>query len=96
MLDCDWSSDVCSSDLAWERHAPGEPPVAIISNMTPVPRDGYGLKLSRGGRWREILNSDASDYGGSNMGNNGYISAADDGYASLTLPPLATIILEAA
>ncbi|ATE65096.1 1,4-alpha-glucan branching protein GlgB [Rhizorhabdus dicambivorans] len=87
--------DSANSVFAWERRAPGERPIAIISNMTPVPRPGYGLKLSRGGRWREILNSDASDYGGSNMGNSGYVSAADDGYASVTLPPLATIMLEA-
>ncbi|MCZ4340761.1 1,4-alpha-glucan branching protein GlgB [Sphingomonadaceae bacterium G21617-S1] len=87
--------DSANSVFAWERHAPDEPPIAVISNMTPVPRHGYGLRLSRGGRWREIINSDAAVYGGSDMGNGGLITAADDGYATLTIPPLATLMLEA-
>jgi 1,4-alpha-glucan branching enzyme len=88
--------DAENSVFAWERHAPGEPPVAIISNMTPEPRKNYGLRLSRGGRWRELINSDAAIYGGTNMGNGGFIEAAADGYATVTLPPLATLMLESA
>ena len=88
--------DSANSVFAWERHAPGERPIAIISNMTPVPRPGYGLRLSRGGEWREVINSDAAIYGGGNMGNAGIIMAADDGYASVTLPPLSTLMIEAA
>jgi len=88
--------DAANSVFAWERHAPGEKPIAVISNMTPTTRHRYSLKLSRGGVWHEILNSDASIYGGSDMGNAGKISAGDDGRASLTLPPLSTIMLEAA
>ena len=88
--------DAENSVFAWERHAPGQPPIAIISNMTPIPRHDYGLRLSRGGSWREIINSDAAIYGGSDMGNRGIITAADDGYASVTLPPLSTLMIEAA
>ena len=88
--------DSANSVFAWERHAPGQPPVAIISNMTPVPRYGYGLQLSRGGTWREIINSDAGVYGGSGIGNGGRITAGPDGHASVTLPPLSTLMLEAA
>ena len=87
--------DAANSVFAWERHAPGERPIAIISNMTPIPRHDYGLRLSRGGAWREIINSDAAIYGGSNMGNSGVILAAEDGYATVTLPPLSTLMIEA-
>ncbi len=87
--------DSANSVFAWERKAPGEKPITIISNMTPTPRRDYGLHLSRGGEWREIINSDALSYGGSGMGNSGKIVAHDDGYASVTLPPLSTIMLEA-
>ncbi|MES2495258.1 MAG: 1,4-alpha-glucan branching protein GlgB [Pseudomonadota bacterium] len=87
--------DAANSVFAWERHAPGEAPVLVVANMTPTPHHGYGLRLSRGGQWREIINSDAALYGGSNMGNGGLVSADEAGYVSITLPPLATIMLEA-
>ena len=87
--------DAENSVFAWERHAPAEPPIAIISNMMPIPRHGYGLRLSRGGTWREIINSDAAIYGGGNLGNDGIITADADGYATITLPPLSTLMLEA-
>ena len=48
------------SVFAWLRKAPGQPPVAVVSNFTPVPRAGYGLPLPHAGRWREILNTDAA------------------------------------
>jgi len=88
--------DAANSVFAWERQAPGEPPVAVIANMTPVPRQGYRLRLSQGGHWREIINSDAAVYGGGNMGNGGLVIADEEGYANVTLPPLATIMLERA
>jgi 1,4-alpha-glucan branching enzyme len=52
--------------------------------------------VPRSGRWREILNSDAAIYGGSNVGNAGLIAAADKGSGpelSLTIPPLAGLFL---
>jgi 1,4-alpha-glucan branching enzyme len=57
--------------------------------------------MPRGGRWVEVLNTDAGVYGGSNMGNGGLIhtdSQSSHGWphsAALTLPPLATIVLRA-
>jgi 1,4-alpha-glucan branching enzyme len=53
------------------------------------------------GTWREIMNTDAGVYGGSNLGNGGWVTAEDQSWGdfpasvSLTLPPLATVILEA-
>ena len=61
--------------------------------MTPALRTGYRLPLPHDGAWREVLNSDAADYGGSGQGNMGVIEARD-GAATVTLPPLATIMFE--
>ncbi|MES2272445.1 MAG: alpha amylase C-terminal domain-containing protein, partial [Pseudomonadota bacterium] len=82
------------SVFAWTRRAPGDRPVVVISHFTPLLRHGYGMRLPHGGRWREILNTDASDYGGSGAGNGGVVEAADDGWAHITIPPLATLMLE--
>ncbi|KQN37053.1 glycogen branching protein [Sphingomonas sp. Leaf407] len=82
--------DAAQSVFAWERRAPGEPPVLVVANMTPVPRHGYRVPVSENGRWREILNSDASAYGGSGLGNLGVVEGKDGGVV-LTLPPLATM-----
>ena len=48
-----------NSIFAWARHAAGQKPVAVISNFTPVPREGYALPLPAKGRWREVINTDA-------------------------------------
>ncbi len=87
------ADDAENSVYAWLRKAPGEAPIAVVSNFTPVPREGYQVPLPHDGPWREIFNSDAAAYGGSNTGNFGQVQARD-GRASLTLPPLATIMLE--
>lgn len=90
--------DTENSVFAWLRKAPGEKPVAVICNFTPVYHEGYSVPLPAEGRWREILNTDAEIYGGSGKGNGGRVHAARRGdgqvRAELTLPPLATIMLE--
>jgi 1,4-alpha-glucan branching enzyme len=79
----------------------GDKPVIAICNFTPLPREFYRLGAPVAGVWREALNSDAGIYGGSNMGNGGFVRAEDaphgDWPASLTvtIPPLATLILVA-
>jgi 1,4-alpha-glucan branching enzyme len=94
--------DAAQSVYAWLRFG-GEGsrrPVLVISNMTPVPREGYRIGLPHGGRWDEILNTDAAEFGGSGIGNMGRIWAEDlpsHGHphsAAITIPPLATIYLE--
>jgi 1,4-alpha-glucan branching enzyme len=85
------------SVFAWIRKAPGANPVAVVSNFTPVPRPNYGLPLPHAGRWREVLNSDAEHYGGSGIGNMGAVTAVSGATgtgAFVSLPPLATIVLE--
>lgn len=86
-----------NSVFAWLRKAPGEKPVAVICNLTPVYRENYSVRLPTEGRWREILNTDADIYGGSGKGNGGRVQAVNAGgsiAASIALPPLATIMLE--
>ena len=67
-----------------------------------MPRHGYRLGVPRGGRWRELLNSDAAEYGGSGAGNFGGVQADAvpcDGHThslTLTLPPLGAIFLKPA
>lgn len=89
--------DSANSVFAWLRSAPGGNPVAVISNFTPVPRDDYRVPLPTAGTWREIINTDASDYGGSGKGNGGAVEARAEGRsisATMLLPPLSTIMLE--
>jgi 1,4-alpha-glucan branching enzyme len=75
--------------------------VMSVSNMTPVPRHGYRIGVPRGGRWREVVNSDATVYGGSGLGNGGGVHAEEipsHGHPFsivLLLPPLSTLLLEA-
>ncbi|WP_290751710.1 1,4-alpha-glucan branching protein GlgB [Amaricoccus sp.] len=90
------ADDAEASVYAWLRKAPGAAPVAVVSNFTPVPRENWRVPLPAAGRWREILNTDAGVYGGSGVGNAGYVEARDEGgvAALTTLPPLATIWLE--
>jgi 1,4-alpha-glucan branching enzyme len=85
--------DAANSVFAWLRKAPGAAPVAVIANLTPTMHRGYRVPLPRDGLWREVLNSDAECYGGSGKGNLGQVTA-EHGSAPVTLPPLATIMLE--
>jgi 1,4-alpha-glucan branching enzyme len=85
--------DAENSVFAWLRKAPGVKPIAVIANMTPTMRTGYTVPLPLAGKWNEILNSDSVHYGGTGKGNLGQVKAAD-GKATVTLPPLATIMLE--
>ncbi len=91
------ADDSMNSVYAWVRRAPDTPEVAIICNLTPVERSDYVVPLPKPGHWREILNTDARDYGGRGVGNLGGITATESGdgiTARLTLPPLATVWLE--
>ena len=76
----------------------GDAHALVLLNFTPVPRHGYRVGVPARGRYREILNSDSSYYGGSNLGNT--IAATEDvacmGHAQsivVTLPPLAGVVL---
>jgi len=91
--------DRAQSVFAFLRLAPGAAPVLAVANLTPVPRRDYRVGLPQGGNWREVLNSDAADYGGSGTGNGGLVPAEErpshgmNFSARLTLPPLAVLLL---
>jgi 1,4-alpha-glucan branching enzyme len=94
------ADDRDNSVFAWLRKSGGaDPPVASVSNFTPVPREGYVLPLPSAGRWSELLNTDAEIYGGTGKGNLGRIVAGGTpshgrpASATLTIPPMATLIL---
>jgi len=73
--------------------------VVVVANFTPVPRPAYRVGVPRDGFWRELLNSDAADYGGSGTGNLGGVTASAVPFhgrpfsVTLTLPPLAVLFL---
>ncbi len=79
----------------------GSRPVVIVCNFTPVPRYNYRVGVPCEGIWKERLNSDAKEFGGSGHGNMGSVEAAPASFYGrfdftihLTLPPLAILILE--
>lgn len=92
--------DAANSVFAFLRQGNDEgSAVLVVSNMTPVPRHGYGIGVPQAGLWRELLNTDAAVYGGSNLGNGGGTETVPQqmhGEAQavyLTLPPLSTLFL---
>ncbi|KHK90895.1 1,4-alpha-glucan branching protein GlgB [Novosphingobium malaysiense] len=85
--------DSQNSVFVYARRAPGAPTIVVALNMTPDPRFGYEVTMPRSGTWREVLNSDASMYGGANIGNGGSVHATADRRAELVVPPLGAVIL---
>jgi 1,4-alpha-glucan branching enzyme len=94
------ANDASDNVLAFARRsADGERVLVFVANLSPVPRGPFRLGLPRASRWRELLNTDSSFYGGSDVGNLGGIQPEpipwhDQPFsAELTLPPLAAIWL---
>ncbi|HEY0838240.1 MAG TPA: 1,4-alpha-glucan branching protein GlgB [Azospirillum sp.] len=107
-LDCDpagfeWieANDSENSVLAYLRkgRAPGHVFV-VVSNFTPVPREGYRVGVPLPGAYVERLNTDAGVYGGGDVGNGGSVTAEEVTWHGrpyslcLTLPPLGTLVME--
>lgn len=74
--------------------------ILAVLNFVPVPRYNYRVGVPRGGLWREIMNSDAEEYGGSGHGNMGGLEAVPFPQhgrpfsLTLTLPPLGAVYLK--
>ena len=64
-----------ASVLAFLRKAGDSPPVLVVCNLTPVPRHNYLVGVPKRGLWREVLNSDAQEYGGAGWGNMGGVES---------------------
>jgi 1,4-alpha-glucan branching enzyme len=97
-LDC---SDTENSVLSFVRQdASGQNPMAVVLNLTPVTRYRYRIGLPRPNKWVEVLNSDASTYGGGNVGNLGGVAAVrhkchhQPFSAEFTLPPLSIAVFK--
>jgi len=97
-IDC---GDSHSSVISFLRRArKPEHPVVCVCNFTPVPRHNYRIGVPEEGEWIELLNSDATVYGGSGLGNWGRVATDAEPMhgrpfsLNLTLPPLAVVLLK--
>jgi 1,4-alpha-glucan branching enzyme len=95
------ANDSAQSVLTFIRRGRSEDAVILVAcNFTPIPRPNYLVGVPGGTSWREILNSDASIYGGSGWGNLGGLDSLPLSVhgrpraLNLTLPPLACVFLE--
>jgi 1,4-alpha-glucan branching enzyme len=94
------ANDASDNVIAFARRsADSERMLVFVANLSPVPRGPFRLGLPRSDRWRELLNTDSTFYGGSDVGNLGAIQPEpipwhDQPFsAEITLPPLAAIWL---
>ncbi|KAA6186286.1 1,4-alpha-glucan branching protein GlgB [Thiohalocapsa marina] len=94
-LDADPDADTGSRTTATDDH------VLVVLNFTPVPRQDYRVGTPGTGAYREIFNSDATEFGGSGLGNSGVPLQTEPVHwmnrpnsLRLTLPPLAGVILK--
>jgi 1,4-alpha-glucan branching enzyme len=93
------ASDAEASVLSFLRRGANGETILCVFNLTPVPRSSYRVGVPREGRWHEVLNSDATIYGGSGQGNLGGVDALPVGMHGrrssvlLTLPPLGVVLL---
>jgi 1,4-alpha-glucan branching enzyme len=103
-LDCDpagfeWlvMHDADRSVFAWLRKGQDiKDRCLVVVNFTPQVYRDYRIRVPFAGVWREVLNTDAAIYGGSNVGNAGAVETLDEGSipeVSLAIPPLAAIFL---
>jgi len=97
-IDC---NDALHSTLSYIRRGSSTSDmILIVCNFTPSVRSGYRVGVPRGGFWSEVLNSDATEYGGSGQGNLGGIEADAKPFhgrpfsLNLTLPPLAAVFFK--
>lgn len=91
-VDC---NDADNSVLCYLRKGKmGNTWILVICNFTPVPRWNYRVGVPASGRWEEVLNSDAKDYGGSGQGNFGVKDTVPlrchgrPASLTITMPPL--------
>jgi 1,4-alpha-glucan branching enzyme len=89
------ANDASRNVLAFARYGLGAtPPLVCVCNLSPEVREGYRVGFPEDGRWVEVLNTDSTYYGGSDVGNLGGVEAEPGGWhdqpfsAELTLPPL--------
>ncbi|MFT6194327.1 MAG: 1,4-alpha-glucan branching enzyme [Cognaticolwellia sp.] len=78
----------------------GTAPALVVVNLTPSSYENFSVGVPLSGFYRECLNTDSSNYGGSNIGNGGGVYSVNQPYAGqehllvMSVPPLATMIFE--
>ena len=94
-IDC---NDADHSVVVFYRRARSTDTLVLVAfNFTPVPRPRYRVGLPRGGRWKEILSSDATEFGGSGVGGGGDFLAETVKWherahsAEISVPPLGAV-----
>ncbi|HIB84918.1 MAG TPA: 1,4-alpha-glucan branching protein GlgB [Chromatiaceae bacterium] len=96
-LDCE---DTHNSIISYQRLGSDNAVVSVALNMTPIPRQGYRLGVCVAGEYREIVNSDHENFGGSNMLNSRTLIAESTPCQGqpfsiiVTLPPLAGVVFQ--
>ena len=98
------ADDAAHSVIAFLRKGRADPagapaPVLVVCNLTPVPRENYIVGVPTAGYWREIMNTDAREFGGAGWGNLGGVESTPvrsrhfTHSVCLTLPPLSALYL---
>ncbi len=96
------ANDSANNVLSFLRFGTDGSMMACVFNFSGSEHARYRLGLPRAGRWREVLNTDATDYHGSGIGNYGAVAAIDQPWHGrpastvLVLPPLSALWLEPA
>ena len=97
------ANDAAGNVFSWLRWGADGPALACVANFSAGPHEGYRLGLPFAGRWTEVLNTDAHDYGGRGVGQPGRraggrrdLARTPASAAVLRLPPLATVWLRRA
>ena len=91
------ANDSVGNTLTFLRYGKDGQVLACVANFSGQPHHDYRIGLPRGGRWRELINTDFEGYGGSGVGNLGGVDAVPESWhgqpwsATLTAPPLATV-----
>lgn len=94
--------DAANNTIAFQRTGTDGSVLVCVVNFAATPHEGYRVGLPIDGRWREVINTDAASYGGSNVGNLGEVRAEQRpshgqvASAALVVPPLGAIWLQPA
>ncbi|MEI8081342.1 MAG: 1,4-alpha-glucan branching protein GlgB [Actinomycetes bacterium] len=93
------ANDASNNTFSWLRWDSEGNVIAAISNFAAIPHHGYRVGLPFAGEWEEILNTDATAYGGSGVGNMGTVHAGEQPWhgrpasAEMSVPPLGAVWL---
>jgi 1,4-alpha-glucan branching enzyme len=91
------ANDAGGNTLSWIRRGADGELMACVVNFSAIPHHDYRVGLPVGGTWSEVINTDASEYGGSGVGNFGAVHAEQVEWhgrpfsASVSVPPLGAV-----